>query len=432
MFCNYCGAENPEDALYCSTCGRPITRAAAPPQTSSGASSPTLEIATAKTETSVVKPAEHWEEPKPTPIEAPRMIEGRECPKCGSKATVMVEELADSDRWLCHSCGKKWRPGPADVARYGSMWERFTAYCADVVVIYLIVFGIYFVSGLVKRPLSGEGVESQGIYFMVLFAYMVVSQVAYHTTIGKYVRGLEVCSANPAQKYPSFGRILLRETVGRLVSSVLFGIGYWAADQRKRNQAWSDQMAGTVVVRNRPTHLGLKRALTAFVVVAFFADVGLVAWGLYYEDRTKRYQGLQKEMESAATQIESAREAVNQAMTAQAKDLETLRVNMRRALVEIDRYDQHLMRMKSLIDGALSANLSASGAERQQLEILQKVYPLRIEQSKKVREEANLILSYDPYLSDWNNLQSRLWLMDSDIAGLEHQASQLLAQIGKK
>ena len=44
-----------------------------------------------------------------TPSETPRMTEGCECPKCGSKSTVMVEELAGADRWVCNSCGRKWR-----------------------------------------------------------------------------------------------------------------------------------------------------------------------------------------------------------------------------------------------------------------------------------------------------------------------------------
>lgn len=44
----------------------------------------------------------------------PRITEGRECPKCHSTSTAMVEELADSDRWLCHVCGKKWRQPTRD------------------------------------------------------------------------------------------------------------------------------------------------------------------------------------------------------------------------------------------------------------------------------------------------------------------------------
>jgi ribosomal protein L37AE/L43A len=114
VFCNYCGARNPEDALYCSKCGRSITGAVAPPQTWGEAPSPTSEIATGTAEIPAAKPSEHPERLKTTPVETPKMVEGHECPKCGSKATEIVEELADSDRWLCHTCGKKWRQPTQD------------------------------------------------------------------------------------------------------------------------------------------------------------------------------------------------------------------------------------------------------------------------------------------------------------------------------
>jgi len=31
------------------------------------------------------------------------------CPKCGSKSTQVVEELAGAERWACNDCGHKWR-----------------------------------------------------------------------------------------------------------------------------------------------------------------------------------------------------------------------------------------------------------------------------------------------------------------------------------
>src|SRR5207245_10831080 len=121
-----------------------------------------------------------------------------------------------------------------------------------------------------------------------LFFYMVVAQAAYHTTIGKYVHGLEVCSANPDRKYPAFWRILLRETVGRFFSSLFWGLGYWFASKKPKIQAWSDELAGTVV-SVRPTNRVLVRALTAFIFVAFFLDVGLTGYGLYKQDWNKKY-----------------------------------------------------------------------------------------------------------------------------------------------
>ncbi len=55
-----------------------------------------------------------------------RVTEGYKCPKCGSMSTKMVEELADSDRWLCRVCGKKWRQPTHDAppARGNWLWRN--------------------------------------------------------------------------------------------------------------------------------------------------------------------------------------------------------------------------------------------------------------------------------------------------------------------
>ncbi len=53
-------------------------------------------------------------------------------------------------------------------------------------------------------------------------------------------------------KYPGFGRMLLRETIGKFVSGIFHdGLGFFWAIWDKDNQAWHDKIAGTVVVRRR-------------------------------------------------------------------------------------------------------------------------------------------------------------------------------------
>lgn len=67
--------------------------------------------------------SEHREDLKTTAVDTPRMTEGLGCPKCGSTATLSVEELADSDRWLCRACGKKWRQ-PTHPGRGNRLWPN--------------------------------------------------------------------------------------------------------------------------------------------------------------------------------------------------------------------------------------------------------------------------------------------------------------------
>ena len=70
---------------------------------------------------------------------------------------------------------------------YGSLGHRFTAYFADLIVIYLLVITVYFVSAMFQLSLSASDGESKVVTFIAIFIYMVIAQSAYHTTIGKYI-----------------------------------------------------------------------------------------------------------------------------------------------------------------------------------------------------------------------------------------------------
>jgi hypothetical protein len=314
---------------------------------------------------------------------------------------------------------------------YASMWHRFQAYFADLIVVYLIVFVLYFLSGVVQKPLSAEKEEFQIAFILSLFLYMTVAQTAYHTTIGKYVMGIEVRSARLDKKYPSFWRVLLRETVGRILSSLFWGAGYWTAIRRTEKQAWSDQLAGTIV-SYRPTLKVLKLAFSAFIVVAFVVDVGIIGYGMYTEQHNKEYAAFVTEIKAVASDVQSARAAVNQRNNSDAKDLDSWQIRSRALKVELDQYEFQLRRMQELIQKGLRENLTASDTERRQFEVLQQVYDLRQQQVKKLREEAGLILDCDGTAFSLSRLNSQLRILDSDIAGLDYKSSQLLTSIGMK
>ncbi len=283
---------------------------------------------------------------------------------------------------------------------YGTMGHRFTAYFADLIVIYFVFFIFYVVVGALNLPVTADEGVSSLVWFVTLFTYMVVAQAAYHTTIGKYVHGLEVCSANPNRKYPAFWRILLRETLGRLFSSLFWGAGYWTASRKPKSQAWSDELAGTVV-SVRPTNRVLVRALTAFIFVAFFLDVGLTTYGLYKEDRGKKYAALQQEMEAAGNGVIAARKHVDSSLNSAPTvntwdDFASWQEVMKSLKNELDAYESRIDHIQELIQRGISEDLAASEAERRQLVILRQVYELRKQQAEKLRQEVNLIVSCAP------------------------------------
>lgn len=311
------------------------------------------------------------------------------------------------------------------------MNQRFGAYLADYIVIYLISLSVFFIWGLVGKSVPEGDAVAKAVFVLALCAYMTIAQAAYHTTVGKYVVGLEVSSASSDGVYPTFGRILLRETLGRFLSFLFWGAGYWVAVKHPRKQAWSDRMADTVVCI-RKTDRSLRRALTAFVLVSLVFDVGLTAWGYQVQERSKAYKALSQETESLYTKIGATRGALNKIVARQPSGMDGFQANMRELLPYLDQYDQQVDRLQSLYQRSLTEDLLPSDAERNQIRVLQRVFRLRKQQIQKQREEANLVLQFDPAVDDSSGLVSHLKLLDSDIAGLEHQASQTLTEIGAK
>jgi hypothetical protein len=319
---------------------------------------------------------------------------------------------------------------------YGSLGQRFTAYFADLIVIYLIIFVAYFLSGVTGKALPTDDGAYYLVFFIALFSYMIAGQFFYHTTIGKYLHGLEVRSESPNRKYPAFWRILVRETIGRFVASLFWGAGYWFTNRKPKKQAWSDEIAGTIVTV-RPTNKALVRAFTAFVLIAFVADVGAIGYGQYKQDRDKRYADLQSQIQSASQDVTAALQTVDNQLNAtkpvnNAFDFVAWQDGMKSLTQDLDRYETQIDRMQVLLQRGISEDLTSSVTERTQLIVLKQVYDIRKQQAEKLRQEANLVISSDYSPASMASLRNNLQLLDSDIDALENRAAQLLAQIGEK
>ena len=105
---------------------------------------------------------------------------------------------------------------------------------------------------------------------------------------------------------------------------------------------------------------------------------------------------------------------------------------MNELLVTLDDYDQKLQRYREAIQRGDRENLTTSDEGRNEIRVLLQVADLRKQQSDKQRHEAMLILDFRPNVSTMIDLQSELRMIDSDVSGLDHQASQLLSGIGIK
>ena len=156
-------------------------------------------------------------------------------------------------------------PSAPATAQYAGFWIRLVALLIDGIILGVVggiitavfggVLGTAFVSSATK-PLSATTGGFAGLIgamqlliLAVEIAYFVGLTGAYGATLGKMVLGLRVVNAN-GQKI-GFGKAALRETIGRWVSGIAFGLGYlWVAFDQKK-QGWHDKLAGTYVVKIR-------------------------------------------------------------------------------------------------------------------------------------------------------------------------------------
>ena len=347
------------------------------------------------------------------------------CRNCGDRV-VSGEEV-------CEKCKRSTDSStpPVRFPIYAGMGQRFCAYLADYILIYFIVLCAYLISALVGSPLSSDESAANMLALLALVVYMTIAQMSYHTTVGKYIMGIEVVNEVPDRKYPSWGRILKRETLGRFCSFLLWGAGYWTAIGHPNKQAWSDRMSGTLVVP-RTTNRVIARALMAFLLIALLVDLGVTGWGYQQQEKQKRYAAVSSQLSSIGAAVETSRKEVERLVSTQADDIEGYQRSMRQMTPWLDRYDSEVDQMQAAIRTALNEGTISSSGERQQMEKLLRLWDIRKQQSQRRRDEAQVILNYVPNPLAAKQFQSELEMIDSDINSLEQQAAQLVSEIQKK
>jgi uncharacterized RDD family membrane protein YckC len=171
--------------------------------------------------------------------------------------------------------------------KYAGFWVRFVAFTVDCLIAgilsSLIIVSIAFVSG-VLAPLNNRELESvvtvliRLIYLLLVWAYFSLMTYYKGATLGKMLVGITVKSENLERL--SFGRVLLRETLGKLVSAIILDIGYIMAAFTQRKQALHDIFAHSVVVYKDPSkshRAGLIVGIIIATILPAFAILGVVS-----------------------------------------------------------------------------------------------------------------------------------------------------------
>jgi uncharacterized RDD family membrane protein YckC len=146
--------------------------------------------------------------------------------------------------------------------QYAAFMRRVGAFLIDLLIVPILwlaaLFGIGLAFGLVAGFLgTSEETDERfldtliGPLAVVLMAavpilYAAVLEAGAGGTVGKLLLKIHVASADGSRL--RFGRALVR-SVGKLFSTIFFGLGFLPAAFTERHQAMHDFIAGTVVLR---------------------------------------------------------------------------------------------------------------------------------------------------------------------------------------
>jgi uncharacterized RDD family membrane protein YckC len=135
---------------------------------------------------------------------------------------------------------------------YAGFWRRLCATLPDLVVVGLVSAGIKYLleQHAMPYPILATLFLS-GVFYLALYSPAWISS-RYRATPGKVLFGVIVVYDN-GQQLP-FSRALIRE-LGKYVSFILFGLGFFLIGVSKKKQGLHDLLAMTVVVRRSDCYI---------------------------------------------------------------------------------------------------------------------------------------------------------------------------------
>jgi uncharacterized RDD family membrane protein YckC len=140
-----------------------------------------------------------------------------------------------------------------DRHRYAGFWIRVAATMIDS----LLLVGISFlIFNPIRRATGYEGAIFSPIDLIELivdFLYIILLTWWSGQTLGKMLTGIRVISARNGgiRGKLTLGQVILREVVGKMLSSIPLGLGFLWVAWGDRKRGWHDMIAKTFVIRDR-------------------------------------------------------------------------------------------------------------------------------------------------------------------------------------
>lgn len=276
------------------------------------------------------------------------------------------------------------------------MGERFLAFLCDTSIEAVLVAA--FLALYAESSLDSD-VLPRIAPFVIPWLYMTLSEVFFHRTIGKGLLRIQLRSDSTEPGYPSFFRILLRETLGKFVSGLILGIGFLAGGWHEKHKTWADRMANTVVVRTGTVSGRLKAVLA---VVLICANLG-ISYALTQAALTHAINA-EQQFEATEGKIENVHGLILFSLFGpDPRSAKEYQQTVTVALPLLDEYSRLLADEQKL---ALRKHklFKRTDSMKFQEEAYKLVIALRQEFAVLARRHVDMVLAFDPHQQTWNAL----------------------------
>ncbi len=161
--------------------------------------------------------------------------------------------------------------------KYAGFWVRAAAFFVDVLVLSMPIMAISFL--VFGKTLSDTVYDySDFVPMIVFFSITLFTVTKYQATPGKMIVGLQIQRTNGERI--GFGRVFLREIVGKFLSAFILYIGYLMIAWTDKKQGLYDKIADTVVIEKdsnkSKTGWAVFAALTLSVLIIGFGIFGAI------------------------------------------------------------------------------------------------------------------------------------------------------------
>ena len=279
---------------------------------------------------------------------------------------------------------------------YATMGERFLAFCCDASIQAVLVST--FLAYYAESSLDFKGLERFAPW-VIPWAYMILCEFLFHRTIGKYLLRIQLRADSWEPRYPSFFRILIRETIGKLVSGLILGIGFLAGGWNDKHKTWADKMANTVVVRTGTVSGRLKGLLGPILI---FANLG-ISYALT-EAAVRHANRAAQQFEATETKIENMHLRLFLSLFGtEPRSAKEYQQKIAAVASMLDEYSRLLTEEQKLL---LRMGIVGDTGEfkRYKEGVYKEVNALRQEIAVLVRKHVEMVLAFDPDRQNWNEL----------------------------